>query len=302
MTQSLYLAGLLQWMTRQTAEFEVNMTSVERLLRYCKLPQEPPTVGRGGSPPPKGWPVRGSISYDAVTILYRKGLSPVLRNITFELEGGTSCGIVGRTGSGKSSLMLSLFRLIPVVDGKICIDGVDTSSIGIDVLRRNIAIIPQDPVIFSGTLRSNLSLWGSHTDANIWEALRVAQLHKFVAGLGGLDAVVAEDGSNFSVGQRQLLCLARALLADAKILAADEATANVDLQTAAAIQYAMNESISRNRTLILIAHRIDTVMHCDQLLVLSEGELVEKGPPRELATVSTGHFHAMVQAARRMSI
>ena len=156
LSQSLYLAGLLQWMVRQTAEVENNMTSAERVFAYTNLEREPPTQSEGGPLPPGGWPTEGSIAYDDVDVVYRKGLPPVLRNLSFRIKGGTSCGIVGRTGGGKSSLMLSLFRLIPVTSGTISIDGPDIQSIAIDLLRKQIAIIPQDPVLFSGSLRSNL--------------------------------------------------------------------------------------------------------------------------------------------------
>lgn len=301
LTQALYLAGLLQWTTRQTAEFEVNMTSVERVLRYCNLPQEPETLAMGGKKPPNNWPSEGKIDYQNVTVIYRDGLPPVLKNVSFTLSGGSSYGIVGRTGSGKSSLMLSLFRLIPVVSGHILIDGINTATIGIDALRKQIAIIPQEPVLFSGSLRSNLSPWGNHTDGEIWEALTSAQLSNFVRKMGGLDVPVVEDGTNFSIGQRQLLCLARALLEDAKILAADEATANVDDQTAKVIHFALNENSKRKRTLIIIAHRMHTITDCDELLVLSDGRVVEAGIPKDLANVEGGYFNAMLRAAKERS-
>lgn len=302
LTQSLYLAGMLQWMVRQTAEVENNMTSAERLLAYSDLDQEPPTVAKGGAAPPAGWPSQGALRYEQVTAVYRDGLPPVLRDISFDLEGGVSCGVVGRTGSGKSSLMLTLFRLIPVTSGTISIDGIDTSTVGLDALRHQVAIIPQDPVLFSGTLRSNLDPWSRFDDARLWDALDAAQLKAAVSALGGLDARMAECGDNLSAGQRQLLCLARALLQNAAILALDEATANVDRGTDALIQEAVRKACAgggggRSRTLVVIAHRIDTILDCDQLLVLSKGELVEKGPPGDLVK-SGGSFASMVKAAK----
>jgi len=311
LTQSLYLAGLLQWMVRQAAEAENNMTSAERLLSYCSLEQEPPTVAQGGNKPDSEmWPSTGALQYENVTANYRIGLPPVLENISFTLPGGVSCGIVGRTGSGKSSLMLTLFRLIPVTSGRILLGNIDTSSIGLDALRRQIAIIPQDPVLFSGTLRSNLDPWGTFDDATLWHALDMAQFKSVAAALrGGLDARMQEAGDNISAGQRQLLCLARALLQNAPILAVDEATANVDRGTDAVIQAAVKKACSGNgngvnkkRTLLVIAHRIDTIMDCDQLLVLANGKVVEHGPPQELASASTdGTFSKMVAAARAAS-
>ena len=309
LTQSLYLAGMLQWMVRQAAEVENNMTSAERLLSYCRLEQEPATVAQGGAAAPPGWPSHGAIQYNDVTAVYRSGLPSVLRSISFSLPGGVSCGVVGRTGSGKSSLMLTLFRMIPITGGSICIDGVDTATVGVDVLRRLIAIIPQDPVLFSGTLRSNLDPWGECGDDGVlWEALEMAQLKAAVVALGGLDAALQEGGESISAGQRQLLCLARALLQNAAVLALDEATANVDRGTDQIIQQTVRRACvrttssssagTRSRTLLVIAHRIDTIMDCDQLLVLSHGQLVEQGPPQQLATSGAGPFASMVTAAR----
>lgn len=288
LSQSLYLAGLLQWMVRQTAEVENNMTSTERIFAYTRLEQEPPTLLEGGNPAPDDWPTRGTVVYSNVTAVYRKGLPPVLKSLSFEIPGGTSCGIVGRTGSGKSSLMLSLFRLIPITDGVVSIDGVDVSKLALDELRKQIAIIPQDPVLFSGTLRSNLDPWGKYSDAKIWEALEKSQLKSQILSMGkdrGLNVNLQECGDNLSAGQRQLLCLARVLLQEqSRILALDEATANVDSHTDLQIQKAVHRACTENekRTLLVIAHRLDTIMDCDNVLVLSGGELVEQGNPNSL--------------------
>lgn len=306
LSQSLYLAGLLQWMVRQTAEVENNMTSTERVFAYTRLDQEPPGLEEGGQAPPKEWPTKGTIEYSKVFAVYRKGLPPVLKDLSFRIEGGTSCGIVGRTGSGKSSLMLSLFRLIPIIDGTVYIDDVDVSKIALDSLRGQVAIIPQDPVLFSGSLRDNLDPWNRYSDAVIWQALEKAQLKSLVLSMSddkGLYVNLQECGDNLSCGQKQLLCLARVLLQeDAQILALDEATANVDSSTDIQIQNAVHQVCngSIKRTLLVIAHRLDTIMTCDDVIVLAQGELVEQGSPSTLLENEHGAFHSMAKSSKML--
>ena len=228
-----------------------------------------------------------------------------MKDINFEVPGGSSCGVVGRTGSGKSTLLLTLFRLIPSVEGQILFDGIDISTIGIDALRKRISIIPQEPVLFSGTLRYNLSPWGQHSDAELFDVLQQAQLKDKITSMSGglgLDMLVSESGDNFSAGQKQLLCLARILLQDSHILALDEATANVDSGTDAQIKETVRKACfdkfgGVQRTLVVIAHRLDTVMDCDKVLVLSNGELVEQGSPIELLSTQDGHFREMAMRA-----
>lgn len=304
LSQSLYLAGLLQWMVRQTAEVENNMTSTERLFAYTRLDQEPPGLENGGEPPPTSWPTKGTIEYSKVYAVYRKGLPPVLKNLSFKIEGGSSCGIVGRTGSGKSSLMLSLFRLIPITDGTVYIDNVDVSKIALDALRSQVAIIPQDPVLFSGSIRDNLDPWNRYSDAAIWQVLEKAQLKSLVLSMSenkGLYVNLQECGDNLSCGQRQLLCLARVLLQeDARILALDEATANVDSSTDVQIQNAVYQVCNGDikRTLLVIAHRLDTIMTSDKVVVLAQGELVEQGSPSELLQNKNGSFYSMAKSSK----
>eukprot|EP00879_Flechtneria_rotunda_P017481 GHRR01018328.1.p1 GENE.GHRR01018328.1~~GHRR01018328.1.p1 ORF type:complete len:1541 (+),score=583.94 GHRR01018328.1:446-5068(+) len=307
LTYVLQLTGTLQWWTRQSVEVENNMTSVERMVEYMNLPQEPPRLSDGAAAPPPGWPKSGAIIYHNVTASYRPGLPAVLKDLSFYLAPGCSCGVVGRTGSGKSSLMLTLFRLIDITAGSILLDGVDTASIGVDALRQQLAIIPQDPVLFSGTLRSNLDPWSQHDDAALWRVLAAVQLKSAIRAAGGLHVRMAEAGDNLSVGQRQLFCLARALLQEARVLALDEATANVDRATDALIQQSLRdfaggpEGKASGRVLLVIAHRIDTILDCDHLLVLSAGRLVEQGPPQQLASSGSGVFAGMVQAAKAAS-
>ena len=308
LTQSLYLSGLLQWATRQAAEVENNMTSTERLFSYCRLPQEPPTTKRGGAPAPLGWPMEGKIRYKNVNAIYRAGLPNVLRDLLFQIDGGESCGVVGRTGSGKSSLLLSLFRLIPITGGQIFIDDTDISQLALDALRKQIAIIPQDPVLFSGALRYNLDPWSKYSDAEVWKALENSQMKNRVTTLGhglGLGMHIQEAGKNFSAGERQLLCLARALLQNSMILALDEATANVDSKTDAKIQSTVREAHKNiegvnQRTLLVIAHRLDTIMDCDKIMVLSNGQLIEHGSPQSLLSDPGTEFFAMARHAKKI--
>mmetsp|Transcript_30166 Transcript_30166/g.39742 ORF Transcript_30166/g.39742 Transcript_30166/m.39742 type:complete len:1367 (-) Transcript_30166:180-4280(-) len=301
LTYVVLLAGLFQWAVRQSAEAENQMISVERVLDYCRVPQEAPLLSRSEVKPPEEWPERGSIKAVNLTARYHEKLPPVLKGLSFEIKGGQRIGIVGRTGAGKSSFVSVLFRLIESMPGsKLEIDGSDISELGLHDLRLKMSVIPQTPFLFSGTIKENLDPFNRIENENeMWEALEAVQMAAPIRQLPKrLEALVAESGGNWSVGQRQLLCLARALLARNRILVMDEATANIDLETDNLIQQAVRTKF-KGCTVIMIAHRLHTVIDCDKILVLGSGKVIEYASPHELLQnkknpIPTNSFLSMV--------
>ncbi|KAI9333757.1 hypothetical protein DFJ73DRAFT_799177 [Zopfochytrium polystomum] len=278
---SLQVTGVLNWCVRVATDTEQNMVSAERLIEFDSLPSEAPEVIQG-SRPPSGWPTRGAIEIRNLTLRYRPHLSPVLKGLTLTLPSGQKTAIVGRTGAGKSTLLLALLRLVEPSSGAILIDGVDVSTLGLHDLRRGVAVIPQDPVLFAGTLRDNLDPFGEHDDAAVWDALRRCGLEKAVVeNPARLEMLVVEGGENWSTGQRQLICLARAMLKDAAVVVMDEATASVDLATDDFIQAAIRTDFA-DKTVVTIAHRLNTVIDYDAIVVLADGRVAERGSPAEL--------------------
>jgi ATP-binding cassette subfamily C (CFTR/MRP) protein 4 len=291
----LQLTGLFQWCIRQSAEVVNLMVSVERVLGFGKLEPEAPLELESDKDLDTCWPNHGAVEVQDLAVRYRPALPRALDGASFSFPSGSRVGIVGRTGSGKSTIVQTLFRLLEAESGSISIDGVDISGVGLHRLRTKISVIPQAPTLFSGcTVRENLDLFGIHSDEAIQKALEDAHLGEAMAQLPqGYETMVSESGSNFSVGQRQLLCLARAILSKNKLLILDEATASVDRRTDQMLHDSLHESFG-DATILAVAHRLDTVIEHDYILVLGRGKVLEFGPPAELLR-SGGTFSKMVQ-------
>ncbi|KAK9870720.1 hypothetical protein WA026_008289 [Henosepilachna vigintioctopunctata] len=277
LSQCLIVVVMIQLATRNLAEVANNMTSVERLLQYTKLDNEGPFESLPVNKPSLTWPEAGRISFKNVYVQYVIDEEPVLKNLNFEIKPGEKIGIVGRTGAGKSSLISALFRLARI-DGVIEIDGIDVGKVGLTELRSKISIIPQEPTLFSESIGYNLDPFRRYHDEILWKALESVELKKVIESL---DMVVTEGGSNFSVGQRQLICLARAIVRNNKILVMDEATANVDPYTDDLIQQSIRKNF-KSCTVLTVAHRINTIIDNDKVIVMDAGQILEFAPPYEL--------------------
>lgn len=299
------IAGQVAFLVRIYTQVEVGMNSTERLFEYAfELDQEAAYTRPETDPSPQ-WPQHGAIAFNGALLAYRPGLPLVLKNLQFAVQPREKIGICGRTGAGKSSIMTALYRLSELSSGSITIDGVDIANLGLKALRSKLSIIPQDPVLFRGSIRKNLDPFGERNDRQLWDALRRAGLidadklatvidqvenhHKF-----HLDQEVEDDGTNFSLGERQLLALARALVRESKILILDEATSSVDYETDAKIQATIASEFA-NCTILCIAHRLKTIVNYDRILVLDRGEIKEFDTPWALFNVDNGIFQQMCQ-------
>jgi ATP-binding cassette, subfamily C (CFTR/MRP), member 1 len=294
----LSIVQMLQFAVRQLAEVENGMNAVERLQYYgTSLEEEAPLHTVDVRP---SWPERGEIVFDNVEMRYRENLPLVLKGLSMHVKGGERIGIVGRTGAGKSSIMSTLFRLVEISSGSITIDGLNISTIGLYDLRSRLAIIPQDPTLFKGTVRSNLDPFHEHNDMDLWHALRQSGLVPADAAIDDrradagihLDSVVEEDGLNFSLGQRQLMALARALVRGSQIIVCDEATSSVDMETDTKIQNTIATGF-RGKTLLCIAHRLRTIVGYDRICVMDAGQIAELDSPLELWKKEDGIFRSM---------
>ncbi|KAK2536899.1 Abcc3 [Columba livia] len=292
---ALQVTMSLNWMVRMTSELETNIVAVERIKEYSETETEAPWIIEGKSPP-EDWPSKGELEFVNYSVRYRKGLDLVLKGLNLQVHGGEKIGIVGRTGAGKSSMTLCLFRILEAAKGEIKIDGVKISEIGLHDLRSRLTIIPQDPVLFSGTLRMNLDPFNKYSDEEIWKALELSHLKRFVSSQPSmLDYECSEGGENLSVGQRQLVCLARALLRKTRILILDEATAAIDLETDDLIQMTIRTQFE-DCTVLTIAHRLNTIMDYTRVLVLDNGTIAEFDTPASLIA-SRGIFYSMAKDA-----
>ncbi len=292
-TSCIFLTGSLQYGMRQSAEAENLMTSVERVMEYGELASESEDSQKPDSNDAQF--TQGHVSFNNVSLRYSEDSQLILKKVTFEAQPRDKVGIVGRTGAGKSSLIAALFRLTEPCSGHINIDHFNILEMSLLDLRQQISIIPQDPILFSSSLRKNLDPFDKHSDADIWTAIDQAHLSEAVQALKeGLETPMSEGGSNFSVGQRQLVCLARAILRRNKILVLDEATANVDPKTDATIQATIRTQF-KDCTVFTVAHRLHTVMDSDKILVLDDGRVVEFDAPWKLLQDPQGHLSQLVE-------
>ncbi|XP_046564179.1 ATP-binding cassette sub-family C member 9-like [Haliotis rubra] len=297
---ALMISALLNWLVRMTAEVEMNMNAVERIREYTLLTSEFQKHKDGNIQVSESWPEQGAVEFDEVSLRYDSHLDDVVSDVTFSIKAGEKIGICGRTGSGKTSLSLALFRMLELSSGEITIDGHNIARVDLAVLRSRLSIIPQDPVLFNGSVRFNLDPSGVKSDESLWAALDTVHLRETVAGLPGtLEAQVSEGGDNFSMGQRQLLCLARAFLRDSRVIILDEATASIDVDTDAKLQEIVHEDGFKDKTILTIAHRMATIACYDRVMVLDQGRLVEFDKPDVLKKQEDSFYASLVNQTNK---
>uniref|UniRef100_A0A8C9TA15 ATP-binding cassette, sub-family C (CFTR/MRP), member 8 n=1 Tax=Scleropages formosus TaxID=113540 RepID=A0A8C9TA15_SCLFO len=296
LTYALMVSNYLNWMVRNLADMEVQLGSVTRIRGLLKTEPESYEGLLTASQVPAGWPQHGEIQIQNLSVRYDSTLKPVLKNVNAHISPGQKVGICGRTGSGKSSFSLAFFRMVDTFEGQIIIDGIDVAKLPLQTLRSRFSIILQDPILFSGTIRFNLDPEKKVTDGMLWEALEIAQLKPVVKTLpGGLDAMVTEGGENFSQGQRQLFCLARAFVRKSSILIMDEATASIDMATESILQKVVMTAFA-DRTVVIIAHRVHTILNADLVIVMKRGTILEYDRPEVLLEREDSAFASFVRA------
>ncbi|KAJ6809460.1 ABC transporter C family member 13 [Iris pallida] len=287
------VVSLLSNFLTSFTETEKEMVSVERVLQYMDIPRE---EFQGSLSLDPDWPFHGHLEFEHIFLKYKQSLPDALNDVSFTIAAGMKVGIIGRTGAGKSSIINAIFRLTPIYKGRILVDGIDVAYVDVKELRGHFAVVPQTPFLFEGSLRDNLDPFGKASDENIWEALEKCHVKEDIESAGGLDIHVKECGISFSVGQRQLICLARALIKSSKILFLDECTANVDTQTTSVLQNTISKEC-KGTTVLTIAHRISLVLNMDKILVLDHGVLVEEGCPQVLLEDGCSKFASFARAA-----
>ncbi|XP_047431168.1 ATP-binding cassette sub-family C member 9 isoform X5 [Mugil cephalus] len=296
LTYALTVTNYLNWVVRNLADLEVQMAAVKKVNSFLSTESENYEGSMDTSQVPENWPHDGEIKIQDLCVRYDPMLKPVLKHVNACIKPGQKVGICGRTGSGKSSLSLAFFNMVDIFEGKIIIDGIDICKLPLPTLRSRLSIILQDPVLFSGSIRFNLDPERMCTDDRLWEALEIAQLKNMVKTLpGGLDAVVTEGGENFSVGQRQLFCLARAFVRKSSILIMDEATASIDMATENILQKVVMTAFA-DRTVVTIAHRVHTILTADLVIVMKRGNIMEYDKPETLLEQEDGMFASFVKA------
>ncbi|KAH9101478.1 hypothetical protein AeMF1_021801 [Aphanomyces euteiches] len=296
LTYAAQLSGFLSRAVMGHAEVSEHMTSVERLLQYAALKEESHITRQLTCNPCKSWPRHGRLAFEQYSMRYRDNLDLVLKDVSFTVEAGEKIGICGRTGSGKSSLMVALFRTVDAASGCVRIDNVDIATVDLPTLRSRLTIIPQDPVLFSGTLRFNLDPSDNATAEELQRVLKQVHLMDLIQAQGGLDFQVAERGGNLSSGQRQLVCIARALLRCSRVVVLDEATASIDVESDKLIQATIKANFAGVTTLV-IAHRLDTILDSDRILVMDQGRVSEFDTPKNLLAKKDGAFTSLARHA-----
>ncbi|KAM9147082.1 ATP-binding cassette sub-family C member 8 isoform 7-T7 [Pangshura tecta] len=296
LTYALMVSNYLNWMVRNLADMEIQLGAVKRINGLLKTEAENYEGLLSPSQIPQNWPDRGEIQIQNLSVRYDSNLKPVLKHVSAHISPGQKIGICGRTGSGKSSFSLAFFRMVDTFEGRIIIDGIDIAKLPLQTLRSRLSIILQDPILFSGTIRFNLDPEKKCTDSMLWEALEIAQLKHVVKALpGGLDAIVTEGGENFSQGQRQLFCLARAFVRKTSIFIMDEATASIDMATENILQKVVMTAFA-DRTVVTIAHRVHTILNADLVIVMKRGVILEYDKPEVLLEQEDSVFASFVQA------